>query len=181
MKKTDLEKMRHSCEHVLTQAMLRLYPKIKMAMGPATEEGFYFDFDPSTSSGQVHKISETDFPKIEKEMAKIIKADLPIRREELSVKEARKLFVGNEYKQEWLDEIEQRGEKATMYWTGPSTSSGFVDLCAGPHTFSTGEIGPFKLLSIAGAYWRGDEKNKMLTRIYGTCFPTKKELDHYLW
>lgn len=176
MRKTNLETMRHSCEHVLTQAMLQLYPGIKMAMGPATDEGFYFDFDP----GKV-KISEADFFRIEKEMGKIVKADLPIKREEISVEEARKLFKGNEYKQEWLNEIEKEGGKAIIYWTGPSTSSGFVDLCAGPHVPSTSKIGPFKLLSIAGAYWRGDEKNKMLTRIYGTCFPTKKELDQYLW
>lgn len=171
--------MRHSCEHVLTQAMLRFYPDLKMAMGPPTDEGFYSDFSSEK------KISELDFPKIEEEMRKIIKADLPFIRKELSVKDARKLFAGNEYKQEWLDEIEDRGEKAVVYWTGnPSTSSGqdlFVDLCSGPHVSSTGKIGPFKLLSIAGAYWRGDEKNKMLTRIYGTCFPTKKELDKYLW
>ena len=168
----NLQAMRHSCEHVLTQAMLRLFPGIKMAMGPAIEEGFYFDFDPGK-----HKISEADFPKIEREMEKIIKANLPIRRQEISLVQARKLFKDNPYKQEWLDEIEAKGEKPTVYWTGDE----FVDLCAGPHVKSTGEIGPFKLLSIAGAYWRGDEKNKMLTRIYGTCFPTKKELDHYLW
>jgi len=172
MNKQDLEKMRHSCEHVLTQAMLRLYPGIKMAMGPATEEGFYFDFDP----GSV-KISEADFPKIEAKMAKIIKADLPIKREVVTVKKARSLFKGNPYKQEWLDEIEKRSEKPTLYRTGQD----FVDLCAGPHVFSTGKIGAFKLLSLAGAYWHGDEKNKMLTRIYGTCFTTKKDLNEFLW
>lgn len=164
--------MRHSCEHVLTQAMLKLFPGIKMAMGPATEEGFYFDFDPDK-----YKISEADFPKIEAEMKKIIKANFPIRREEISITKARKLFADNPYKQEWLNEIKARGEKATVYWTGEE----FVDLCAGPHVKSTGEIGPFKLLSVAGAYWHGDERNKMLTRVYGTCFPTQKELDHYLW
>lgn len=171
-----LKAMRHSCEHVLTQSMLKLFPGIKMAMGPATEEGFYFDFDPGR-----HKISEVDFPKIEAEMRKIIKKDLPFIRKELPVKEARKFFKGNQYKQEWLDEIESRGEKAVVYWTGPSTGSGFVDLCSGPHVKSTGKIGPFKLLSLAGAYWRGNEKNKMLTRIYGICFPTQKELNQYLW
>ena len=164
--------MRHSCEHVLMQAMLRLFPKIKMAMGPATADGFYFDFDPGP-----HKISEADFPKIEKEMKKIIAQNLPIVKKTLTLKEARQLFKDNPYKQEWLDEIEQKGEKPTVYWTGDQ----FVDLCSGPHVRSTGQIGPFKLLSVAGAYWRGDEKNKMLTRIYGTCFPSQKELDHYLW
>lgn len=165
-----LEEMRHSAEHVLTQAMLKLYPGLKMAMGPATEEGFYFDFD------YEGKISEDAFPKIEAEMKKIIKKDLSFKKKILTVKEARKLFKGNEYKQEWLDEIEEKKEKATVYWTGDE----FVDLCAGPHVTSTNKIGHFRLLNIAGAYWRGDEKNKMLTRIYGTCFPTKKELDNHL-
>ena len=165
-----LEAMRHSAEHVLTQAMLKLYPGLKMAMGPATEDGFYFDFD---FKG---KISEDNFPKIEEEMKKIIKKDLPFKKENLTIEEARKLFKNNKYKQEWLDEIENKGEKATVYWTGDE----FVDLCNGPHVASTGKIGPFKLLSVAGAYWRGDEKNKMLTRIYGTTFPTQKELDKHL-
>ncbi len=162
--------MRHSCEHVLTQAMLKLYPRLLMAMGPATDDGFYFDFDYSG------KISEMDFPKIENEMQKIIDQDVPLKKQVLSAKKARRLFTGNRYKQEWLDEIEKAKKKATVYWTGKK----FVDLCSGPHVNSTGKIGPFKLLSVAGAYWRGDEKNKMLTRIYGTCFPTQKELDEYL-
>ena len=173
--KKPLEVMRHSCEHVLTQAILQLYPKIKMAMGPATEDGFYFDFD----SGK-DKISQADFPKIEAAMKKIIKADLPMRREKMSLAKVKKLFVNNPYKQEWLKEIGEKREKAIVYWTGPSTGSGFIDLCSGPHLTSTGKIGPFKLLSVAGAYWRGSEKNKMLTRIYGTCFSTQKELDDYL-
>lgn len=169
--KVNLEAMRHSCEHVLTQAMLKLYPGLKMAMGPATSDGFYFDFD------YQKKISKTDFSKIEKEMKKIIKKNLAFIRKELSVKEARKLFKGNQYKQEWLNEIEKKGEKVVVYWT----ANEFVDLCSGPHVQSTAKIGPFKLLSVAGAYWRGDEKNKMLTRIYGTCFSGQKELEKYLW
>jgi threonyl-tRNA synthetase len=169
-KNKKIEAMRHSTEHVLTQVMLKLYPGLKMAMGPATEDGFYFDFD---FKG---KISEDDFPKIEEEMKKIIKKDLPFKKEDLTIEEARKLFKNNKYKQEWLDEIENKGEKATVYWTGDE----FVDLCIGSHVASTGKIGPFKLLSVAGAYWRGDEKNKMLTRIYGTTFPTQKELDEHL-
>jgi len=162
--------MRHSAEHVLTQAMLKLYPGLKMAMGPATKDGFYFDFDYSKP------ISAKDFPKIEKEVQKIIKKDLPFKKEVLEVSKARKLFPKNSYKQEWLDEIKQRKEKAMIYRTGDE----FVDLCAGPHVKSTGKIGVFKLLSVAGAYWRGDEKNKMLTRIYGTVFKTKNELDKHL-
>ncbi len=168
--KDSLWALRHSAEHVLTMAMLKLYPSIKMAMGPATDEGFYFDFDSAT------KISEENFPKIEAEMQKIIAENLPITKKEISVAEARELFKSNEYKEEWLDEIETRGEKATVYWVGNE----FVDLCAGPHVNSTGEIKAFKLLKIAGAYWHGDEKNKMLTRIYGTAFESKKELGEYL-
>lgn len=170
-KENDLQALRHSAEHALTQAMLNLYPDIKMAMGPAIATGFYFDFDPGE-----HKINENDFPKIEAEMQKIIKADLPLTKEEIEVEEARKLFPDNEYKQEWLDGIEAQGEKAIIYRTGDE----FVDLCAGPHIKSTGEIKAFKLLSVAGAYWHGDEKNKMLTRIYGTAFKSQKELDEYL-
>ena len=178
-----LEAMRHSCEHVLTMAMLRLWPgKVKAAMGPATEEGFYFDFDSD------EKISEDDFETIEKEMAKIIKEDLPIIKDEMTVQEARDFFnsntyKGNEYKHEWIDDIEARGDKVAVYWMGekgkdiPET---FVDICSGPHVDLTGQIGPFKLLNIAGAYWHGDEKNKMLTRIYGTTFETQQELDEYL-
>lgn len=171
MDKKYLEKMRHSCEHVLQQAMVKLYPGLKMAMGPPIENGFYFDFEYSS------KISEEDFPKIEAEMKKIIKRNLPIKKEKISLKKAREMFNNNPYKQEWLDEIEKKGEEATVYWTGNE----FVDLCAGPHLSSTGQIGAFKLISIAGAYWRGNEKNKMLTRIYGVCFPTQNELDQYLW
>lgn len=170
----QLKALRHSAEHVLTHAMISLYgqDKIIMAMGPATDDGFYFDFDPL----QDFKISEADFSKIESEMQKIIDADLPITKKLLSIKEARKLFKDNPYKQEWLDEIEKKGEKATVYWTGDQ----FVDLCTGPHVASTGKVSAFKLLSVAGAYWHGNEKNKMLTRIYGTAFTLEKELNHYL-
>jgi len=166
----NLEAMRHSCEHVLHQALQKLYPEIKAAMGPAIEEGFYMDFEYDG------KISAEDFPKIEAEMLKVIKAKLPFKKETISISEARKIFANNPYKQEWLGEIEDKDKKPTVYWTGDK----FVDLCAGPHVTSTGQIGPFKLLSVAGAYWHGDEKNKMLTRIYGTCFPTQKELDEFL-
>lgn len=170
----DLKALRHSTEHVLTQAMLNLYgEKITMAMGPATNDGFYFDF---STSGRF-KISEKDFPQIEKEMDKIIAADLPFKRQEISLKKAREMFKNNQYKQEWLDEIEEKGQKAVVYWTGDQ----FVDLCVGPHVKSTGKIKAFKLLSVAGAYWHGDEKNKMLTRIYGTAFFTKKDLTKHLW
>lgn len=177
-----LSAMRHSAEHVLHQAMKDLYPKIHLAMGPATDEGFYFDFDPSASSGSGYKISESDFPKIEKRMQEIIDLDLPITKMEVSEKEARNLFKGNPYKLEWIDDIVRKDEKITVYWTGKKgEKNSMVDLCSGPHVESTGKVGHFKLLSIAGAYWHGDEKNKMLTRIYGTAFFTQKELDNFLY
>jgi len=152
-------------------AMENLYPGIKAAMGPATEEGFYFDFDHGK-----HKISEIDFPKIEKEMKNIVQQNIPITKKEINIKEGKSLFKNNSYKQEWLAEIQKKGTKPTLYYIGKD----FVDLCSGPHIESTGKIGPFKLLAVAGAYWHGDEKNKMLTRIYGTCFASQKELDDYL-
>ena len=169
--KENLQALRHSTEHVLTQAMINLYgKKLQMAMGPAIDDGFYFDFD------YPEKISVADFPKIEKEMQKIIDADLPIKKDEITVAKAREMFSDNPYKQEWIDEIETKDEKISIYWTGDQ----FVDLCSGPHLKSTGQIKVFKLLSVAGAYWHGDEKNKMLVRIYGTAFETKKELNQYL-
>lgn len=183
MNQEELLALRHSAEHVLTFAMLRLWPgKIKPAMGPATEEGFYFDFDSDL------KVSEDDFAKIEKEMAKIIKENLPIIKDELTVEEAEKFFSSgtykdNEYKHEWIEQIKARGEKVSVYWLGEKGQDipvTFVDICSGPHVESTGKIGAFKLLKIAGAYWHGDEKNKMLQRIYGTAFESQNELDGYL-
>ncbi len=177
----ELWKMRHTAEHVLHQAVKELYPSINLAMGPATEEGFYFDFDASPEGEAAIKISEEDFPKIEKRMNEIIKRNLPMIREEVSPEEARTLFVGNPYKQEWVELAESRGEKITLYWTGKQGEKGsMVDLCAGPHAESTGAVKAFKLLSVAGAYWHGDEKNKMLTRIYGTAFFSQEELDAFV-
>lgn len=189
MDKNNLLAMRHTAEHLLHQAVKELYPQIHLAMGPATDEGFYFDFDFEYT--KLHKIkekreftriSEADFPKIEKRMRELVNLDLPLTRMEISEKEAKKLFKDNPYKIEWINDIVKKSEKITVYWTGKSGErNSMVDLCKGPHVESTGKVGPFKLLSIAGAYWHGDEKNKMLTRIYGTCFPTKVELDKYLW
>lgn len=177
----ELWKMRHTAEHVLHQAVKELYPQIHLAMGPATEEGFYFDFDSSPEGAEAVKISEEDFPKIEKRMKEIIKRNLPMIRKEISPEEARTLFAGNPYKQEWVDLAAARGEKITIYWTGKEGEKGsMVDLCAGPHAESTGAVKAFKLLSVAGAYWHGDEKNKMLTRIYGTAFFSQEELDKFV-
>lgn len=163
--------LRHTAEHVLHTAMQNLYPSLKKAMGPATDEGFYFDFDLD------QKISEEDFPKIEAEMKRLIKENLPMRQEFIEVDEAKRLFQGNPYKLEWVDEIAKRGEKFSIYKMGNAD----IDLCSGPHANYTTAVKAFKLLSVAGAYWHGDEKNKMLTRIYGTAFSSQKELDDYLW
>ena len=178
----ELLSLRHSAEHVLHQAVKELYPRIHLAMGPATDDGYYFDFDATPEGKEPVTITVANFPKIEKRMAEIIKKNLPITRHEISVADARALFADNPYKQEWIDGIETKGEKATVYWTGePNKPGSMVDLCKGPHVSGTGEIKAFKLLSIAGAYWHGDEKNKMLTRIYGTAFFTQVELDTYVF
>jgi len=177
----ELWKMRHTAEHVLHQAVKELYPQIQLAMGPATEDGFYFDFDNSPEGAEAVKISEEDFPKIEKRMQHIIKRNMPLIRQEITAGEAIKLFADNPYKLEWVEIAAQRSEKITIYWTGkPEEKGSMVDLCAGPHADSTHAIKAFELLSVAGAYWHGDEKNKMLTRIYGTAFFSQPELDEYL-
>jgi len=167
----ELWAIRHTAEHVLHTALQNLYPKLKKAMGPATPDGFYFDFDVGD------KISEADFPKIEKEMQRIIDANHPMVQKLLTPEEAKKLFKDNHYKLEWIEDIGKRGEKISVFTMG----SVDTDLCSGPHANSTGKVKAFKLLSIAGAYWHGDEKNKMLTRVYATAFPSNKALDQYLW
>ncbi len=168
-------KLRHTAEHVLHTAMQKLYPNLKKAMGPATDEGFYFDFDLED------KVTEADFPAIEKEMARISKSEAKMVRREIDAREAKIIFSGNPYKMEWVEEISQRREKFSTYqMTLPNGKVIDEDLCSGPHLDKVSEIGAFKLLSIAGAYWHGDEKNKMLTRIYGTAFETKEELDKYI-
>ncbi len=173
--KKDLHPLRHTAEHVLHQAMTDLFLGLKRAMGPATDDGFYHDFD------YAGKVTEADFPRIEKRMQELIDANLPIVRQEISLSDARSIFKDNPYKLDWVDQIESKGQKATIYWTGkPNQPKSDPDLCKGPHVKSTGEIKAFKLLSVAGAYWHGDEKNKMLTRIYGTAFYSQKELDEYL-
>ncbi len=144
-------------------------------MGPATDEGYYFDFDYD------EKISEADFPKIEKEMQKIINLDLQMVKAEIDEKQAREIFKNNPYKIEWIDLILKRNEPLTIYKMIDKKGKVYdIDLCSGPHASSTGKIKAFKLLKVAGAYWHGDEKNKMLTRIYGTAFFMQEELENWI-
>ena len=161
---------RHTCAHILAQAVKNVYPTVQLAIGPAVDNGFYYDFDFRTP------ITQADFGKIESEMKSIIKANLPIIRIECTRKEAegRIAKMKQIYKAELLSDIPQN-QKITFYQQGD-----FVDLCAGPHLTSTGKIKAFKLTSLTGAYWKGNEKNKMLTRIYGTCFEKKSDLDEYI-
>ncbi len=166
-----LDCLRHSCSHLLAAAVMKLYPKAKRTIGPAIENGFYFDFD----FGGIN-ISEADFPKIEEKMREIVKSWKGFERNELTKDQAKKEYPGNQYKQELIEEFSNGGEKLTFYKSGD-----YWDLCKGGHVSKPDEeLKHFKLLSVAGAYWRGSEKNKMLTRIYGTCFGKKTELDNYL-
>lgn len=165
-----LEVLRHSTAHLMAQAISHIWPKAKFAIGPAIKNGFYYDID---FEGAV--IAPEDLEKIEAEMAKIVKQDLPIVREDISREDAIKLFSanGDNYKVEILSELDV--ETVSLYRQGD-----YLDLCRGPHAPSTGKLKVFKLTSIAGAYWRGDTKNKMLTRIYGTAFEKRQELDEYV-
>lgn len=161
---------RHTCSHILAQAVKNVYPTVKLGIGPAVKDGFYYDFDFRTP------ITQADFDKIEAEMKSIIKADFPIVRSEVTRQEAEKIIkkFKQPYKLELLADIPD-GEKISFY-----TQGDFTDLCAGPHLASTGKVKCFKLTALTGAYWRGSEKNKMLTRIYGTAFEKKADLDEYL-
>ena len=164
---TPLEELRHSTSHVLATAVLRLWPDALLDIGPPTDSGFYYDFDLS------HRFSEEDFSKIEAEMKKVAKENHLFTRKEVSRAEAKAFFESKKqtYKIGRLGDIPE-GEAISFYTNGE-----FTDLCAGTHVKSTGEIKAFKLLRLAGAYHRGDEKNKMLQRIYGTAFATKEELE----
>ncbi len=163
------EAYRHTASHVMAQAFKRLYPEAKLAIGPAIEEGFYYDF------GLPESLSPDDLPRIEEEMSRIIAEDLPITRRELSSQDAAARFRerGEDYKIELIEEIGD--ETITVYEQGD-----FVDLCRGPHLASTGRLRAFKLLSVAGAYWRGDENREMLQRIYGTAFDSVEALAAYV-
>ena len=162
--------LNHSAAHVLAYAVKNIYPNTKLAIGPATDSGFYYDFDFATP------IKDEDLPKIEAEMARIIKEDFKVERKEVTRAEASKIINKNKeiYKAELLNDI-PRGQAISMY-----TMGNFTDLCAGPHVDHLNKIKAFKLTQITGAYWRGDEKNKMLTRIYGVAFAKKSELDAYI-
>ena len=168
--KEGLNVYRHTCSHVLAQAVKNIFPTSKLAIGPTIENGFYYDIEFKTP------ISQQDLQKIESEMKEIIKSDLPIERIVYSKKEAVKMFKGfsENYKVELINDL-PADSVISCYKQGD-----FIDLCRGPHLSSTGKIKAFKLTSITGAYWRGDEKNKMLTRIYGTAFAKKSELEEYL-
>ncbi len=163
----DLLTLRHSAAHILAQAVKELYPEVKLGIGPAIEDGFYYDFD------RKEGFSPEDLEKIEARMREIIAADFPFERREVPKEEAECLFANEPYKLELLREIDE--PEVTIYSQGS-----FTDLCRGPHLSSTGQVKAFKLLSVAGAYWRGNSKNPMLQRIYGTAFPTQQELDDYL-
>jgi len=159
--------MRHSAAHVMAQAVLSLFPEAKLGIGPAIEDGFYYDFELPRS------LTPDDLLIIEQQMRQIIAADVPFIREEVDKQKARQIFISQHYKLELIDELPD--ERVGIYRQGS-----FVDLCRGPHVGSTAEIKNFKLLSIAGAYWRGDESQPMLQRIYGTAFQTSEELAAYL-
>ena len=163
-------KYRHTTSHIMAQAIKQIWPDAKLAIGPAIDNGFYYDID------MEHKLTNEDLVKIQKAMKKIIKQNLPLERFELPREEAIKYMDdrNEDYKVELINDLPEDAI-ISFYKQGD-----FVDLCAGPHMEHTGQIKAFKLMNIAGAYWRGDEKNKMLQRIYGTCFPSQEELDEYL-
>ena len=168
--KEGLHAIRHTASHVMAQAIQHLFPGVKFAIGPAIDTGFYYDIDSD------HVFTPEDLTAIEKEMAKIVKQNLPLVRSEVPRKDALTRFAAeNEiYKVELINDLPEDAV-ISLY-----TQGDFTDLCAGPHCPSTGRVKAFKLMSLAGAYWRGNEKNKMLQRIYGTAFPSKEELDEYL-
>ena len=170
MENQELQMMRHSAAHIMAAAVQKIYPDAKFDIGPGTNEGFYYDFD------MEHRLVPEDFKEIEKEMKKMIGRKLPFIRTEVSREEARKFFAerGQTFKLSRLDDIPE-GETVTLYHCGD-----FIDLCRGPHVEDTGKVGAVKLMSIAGSYFKGNEKNPMLQRVYGTAFASKEELQAYL-
>jgi len=169
--KDDIENIRHSLAHLMAMAVLNVFPAAKLGIGPTIENGFYYDFD------LPEKLTSEQLPKLEKSIRELIKKNIKFEREEISAQKAKEIFSNQPFKLELIDELEKLGEKISIYKSGD-----FTDLCAGPHIESAKEIDPdaFKLTKVAGAYWKGSEKNKMLTRIYGLAFSSKQELDDYL-
>ena len=176
---SEIDAMRHSAAHVMAEAVLELFPGAKLGIGPAIQDGFYYDF------ALPRALTPDDLAAIEARMAESVKADHPFVRRELPPDEGRAFFEshGQPFKVEILDDLATRSKlygepmpPTSVYEHGP-----FIDLCKGPHVASTGRIGPFRLLSVAGAYWRGDEKRPMLQRVYGTVWATQEELDRFLW
>ena len=165
--KSDIIALRHTAAHILAQAVKRLYPETKLCIGPAIEDGFYYDFF------RKEPFTPLDIEKITVEMQKIISENLPVEKIEYDRKKAEEILKDEPFKLEILNEI--KDEKVTFYRQGE-----FIDLCAGPHVSSTGKVKYFKLLNVSSAYWRGDENRQTLQRIYGVCFPEKKQLDEYL-
>ena len=163
--------LRHTASHVMAQAIQHLFPRVKFAIGPAIDDGFYYDLDSD------HVFSQEDFAAIEKEMSKIAKENIPLVKKVLPRDEALQYFKdkGQDYKVMLIEDLPEE-ETISLYEQGD-----FTDLCAGPHLKSTGKVKTFKLMTVAGAYWRGDSKNKMLQRIYATAFFSKEDLDHYLF
>lgn len=170
---TEVEIKRHSLSHLMALAVMEKYPEAKLAIGPAIDNGFYYDIDLGEN-----KINESDLKEFEKRMAHLVKQNLKFEKTEVAIDEALKIVEGNEYKTELIKDLKAKGETAVSFYNVGSLN----DLCRGPHVESTSKIKPgsFKLEKLAGAYWRGDENNKMLTRIYGLAFNTKEELDSYL-
>jgi len=166
--KQGLEVMRHSCAHVLAEAICSLWPQTKLVYGPTVEDGFYYDIDLD------EPIRPEDFPRIEAKMAEIVAADKPITRTVMSRAQAIEKLKGDRYK---LDNIERAHSDTISFY---AHGDGFEDLCRGPHVPSTGKVGAFKVMSVAGAYWHGDPTQKMLQRVYGTAWPTQKDLDEYV-
>ena len=177
--KDALELVRHDYAHILAEAVQNLFPGTQITFGPATDDGFYYDFAPTAEHGP---FTEEELPRIEEEMRRIIAADKPLIREVWTRAQVRDFFEshGEAFKAEWVMELPE-GETITMYRTGDG-KDGWIDLCRGPHLASTGKLDPsaFKLTRVSGAYWRGDPKNPMLSRIYGTAWLNKKQLDAYL-
>lgn len=172
-KKNDIEIVRHSMAHILAAAVKSVYPDAKFGMGPAIENGFYYDFDLGEN-----KLTPDDLPKIEAKMKEITASGVEFEKKEISIDEAKKLFADQPYKLEIINDLKGEGEKeVSVYQSGD-----FVDLCRGPHVDSAKDLPAdgFKLTKIAGAYWKGDEKNQMLTRVYGVAFANKNELEEYL-